>query len=199
MNIKNKIFLGIVTILITSCAAVPKQVVDAVQKQKTEIANIKLVYFKNLMNQLETIEKYEYMFIDLYEKQIIQKYTHAPNVTNNQFKNGAPTGDKNIDFINMAHLEEIQNTFNKLRNDVKKDIEKRKENINLLNKNFENIEQLNNAVDEYMQSLIHVKEAQDKLAQSIKSKLEKLIPIPINFENLPDQNTIEEVINNLKK
>ncbi len=99
----------------------------------------------------------------------------------------------------MSHLEEIQNTFTKLRNDVKRDIEKRKENINLLNKNFENIEQLNNAVDEYMQSLIHVKEAQDKLAQSIKSKLEKLIPIPINFENLPDQNTIEEIINNLKK
>lgn len=199
MNIKNKIFLGIVTILITSCASVPKQVVDAVQKQKTEIANIKLVYFKNLMNQLETIEKYEYMFIDLYEKQMIQKYTHAPNVANNQFKNGVPTGDKNIDFINMAHLEEIQNTFNKLRNDVKKDIEKRKEDINLLNKNFENIEQLNNAVDEYMQSLVNIKEAQDKLAQSIKSKLEKLIPIPINSENLPYQNTIEEVINNLKK
>ena len=50
-----------------------------------------------------------------------------------------------------------------------------------------------------MQSLVNIKEAQDKLAQSIKSKLEKLIPIPINSENLPYQNTIEEVINNLKK
>jgi len=203
MTVSKKIFLGFVITLFISCSSVPKQVVDAVQLQKTEIERVKKIYFDNINNQLDVIEKYRYAILNIYESQLIAKYSTTPTLIDENGKTkileGQPTGDVQIDHININHLNKINNFFKTEREAIKKDIQNRKDQINLINKNFENIEQLNNALNEYMKSLKRLTNSQDKLAQSIEKKLEKIVPIPISISNIPDPTTIEDIINLFKK
>jgi PBP1b-binding outer membrane lipoprotein LpoB len=63
--------LGIM--FISGCAAVPKQLVDAVQIQQQEIERVKSLYFVNLNNQLDAIQKYQLAILDIYEEQHLAK------------------------------------------------------------------------------------------------------------------------------
>jgi hypothetical protein len=194
----NKIVCGLAITLLFSCASVPKQVVDAVQLQKTEIARIKTIYFENMNNQLDAIEKYRYAILDIYEKQLMTKYSTSMIIETKDNKSNIteqkPTGNKNKDYVNIGILEDLQKFFKNERETVKNDIQNRREQINLINKNFENIEKLNNALDDYMQSIKRLSNSQDKLAQSIANKIQKIVPIPIGLTSLPDLKTIEDII-----
>jgi hypothetical protein len=202
MRIYKIIFLGISFCLLESCASVPMQVVDAVQLQKKEISRIKAIYFVNMNSQLDAIEKYRYVILDNYEHEVIAKLSTSVSleIKDNKPKSveSDPTGDKDIDHINIAQLEIIQTFFKNERENIKSDIQKRREQINLINKNFENIEQLNNALDDYMQSLKRLSNSEDKMAKSIKSKIEKIIPIPFSLDALPDPKTIGDIYNLFK-
>src|SRR5665648_1243376 len=67
----------LVLFLIAGCAAIPKQLVDAMEVQKQEIDKVKDVYFANLKNQIDAIEKYQLAILDIYENQCISKYSNA--------------------------------------------------------------------------------------------------------------------------
>ena len=69
--------------------------------------------------------------------------------------------------------------------------------INFNNQNFENIEQINIVVNNYLQSLSRLKNSQDKLAVAIKRKIDKVLPIPVSFDNIPDPSTIEDLVNSI--
>jgi chemotaxis protein histidine kinase CheA len=198
-----KTVLGISIGLLTSCTSVPKQVVDAVQLQQKEIERVKTIYFENMNNQLDAIEKYRYFILDTYENQLIAKKATTASIETKDNKPKSveiePTGDKGLDHINIAHLETIYNFFRKERENVRNDMQHRREQINLINRNFENIEQLNNALDDYMQSIKRLSNSQDKLAQSLQSTIQKITPIPFSLVSLPDPKTIEDIFNTLNK
>jgi hypothetical protein len=202
MTLLKKTVLGISIALITSCTAVPKQVVDAVQLQQKEIERVKTIYFENMNNQLDAIEKYRYFILDNYENQFIAKYSHsaATEIKDSKPKpiEVDPTGNKYLDHITLADLQTIQNFFKKERENIRNDIQQRRQQINLINRNFENIEQLNNALNDYMQSIKRLSNSQDKLAQSLQSTIQKIAPIPFSLTSLPDPKTIEDIINNFK-
>jgi chemotaxis protein histidine kinase CheA len=202
MTLLKKTVLGISIGLLTSCTSVPKQVVDAVQLQQKEIERVKTIYFENMNNQLDAIEKYRYFILDNYENQLIAKKATTTSIETKDNKPKSveiePTGDKGLDHINIAHLETIHNFFRKERENVRNDMQHRREQINLINRNFENIEQLNNALNDYMQSIKRLSNSQDKLAQSLQSTIQKIAPIPFSLTSLPDPKTIEDIINNFK-
>lgn len=56
----------------------------------------------------------------------------------------------------------------------------------------------NRVMNDYLQSLARLKNSQDKLSIAIKSHIEKLVPIPFSFEDIPDPKTIEDVVKTLK-
>ena len=181
----------------------PKQVVDAMGKQREEIKNVKRIYFENMYNQLSAIEKYELEILDIYEEQYKNSIRKAPGTKKDENGNivetlVAPTGDDEIDVINVALLDTVENFFNAERDSVRNDIQKRKEEIRKAEQNFENIELINSAVNEYLESLVRLKESRDKLAISIRNKLGTIISIPTSVSNIPDPSTIEDIIKNLK-
>lgn len=192
-------YLGI--LFISGCAAVPRQVVDAMVLQQQELERVKTIYFVNMNNQLDAIEKYRLAILDIYEEQEIAKYCKSldeetiDGVTH--LIETIPTGNKNADHINLAKLEDIQGFFKAEREKVIMDIKTRREQIHLANRNFENIEHIHLVMNDYMQSLTRLKNSQDKLAMAIKSNIEKLVPIPISFDDIPDPKTIEDIVKTL--
>lgn len=195
----NKITILLLTVLLAGCAAIPKQVVDAMAKQKEEIARVKQVCFDNMNSQLDAIEKYRLSILDIYEAQLKDRYRKSPGV--NKKTDGtitetlvAPTGDDDVDVINISHLKKIENFFDKQRDSVKVDILKRRNNIHKAEQNFENIEQLNAVVNDYLTSLVSLKESQDKLAKSIRNTLGNMVTIPIAIDRIPDPSTIENIL-----
>jgi len=193
----------LILLFLTACASVPKQVVDAMQKQKEEIERVKVIYFENMNNQLDAIEKYRLAILNIYEEQYINDIKKAPGLKKNS--DGTfmetlvePTGDNEVDVVNIKLLNQVQNFFSTERDSVRVDIKKRRDEIRLAEQNFENIEQVNLAVNEYLESLSRLKESRDKLAESIRTKLLKIGPIPFSFEQLPDPSTIEDLISTFK-
>lgn len=201
MKLYQIFFISLVMMLISGCASVPRQVVDAMTMQQQEIERVKKLYFNNLNNQLDAIEKYRIAIIDIYEEQyILQKSKALDMVTQGdktELMETEATGNKNVDHINIGKLEDIQSFFRGEREKVRIDIKNRREQINKANQNFENIEQINTVVNDYLQSLTRLKDSQDKLAKAIKSSIDKLIPIPITFNNFPDPSTIEDLVKSL--
>lgn len=193
-QVLNGIIFGI---LIAGCASVPQQVVDAIEVQQIEIDRVKEIYFTNLNNQLDAIEKYQLAILDIYEEQFIKINSKAlDEVTINgvtELKETNPTGDPNVDHINIGKLKDITAFFKAEREKVQNDINARREMVNKANQNFENIEQINLVVHDYFQSLSRLKKSQDKLAQAIKTKIEKLAPIPVAFLKFPAPLTFEEL------
>ena len=201
-HIKNCI-IGLGIVILSGCAAVPKQVVDAMDVQQKEIERVKEIYFNNLNNQLDAIEKYRIAIIDIYEEQYIAKYSQSlDEVTEGgktELQETEPTGDKNADHINLGKLEDLQTFFRGEREKVRADIKNRREQINKANQNFENIEEINAVVNDYLHSLSRLKQSRDKLAKAIKAHVEKLIPIPVSFDEIPDPSTLEDLVKSLNK
>ncbi|WP_035807245.1 hypothetical protein [Lunatimonas lonarensis] len=198
-----KISILILVIFIYGCAAVPKQVVDAMNAQKGEIERVKKIYFDNMNNQLDAIEKYRLAILDIYEEQYKEQIRKAPGTEVDENGNTvetlvAPTGDPEIDVLNVKLLNQIQTFFNTERDSVRLDIQNRRLEIRKAEANFENIELINSTVNEYLESLVRLKESRDKLAKSIRKKLENMTPIPISFSNIPDPETIKDIIRNFK-
>tara|TARA_X000000950_G_C13770240_1_gene600680 strand:+ start:121 stop:726 length:606 start_codon:yes stop_codon:yes gene_type:complete len=193
--------IGLGILIFTSCSVMPKQVLDAMEMQQKEIERVKEIYFDNLNNQLMAIEKYRLAIIDIYEEQTIAQYSKALDMVKNEnqemLQETQPTGDKNLDHINLGKLDDIQTFFRDKREMVRKDIQKRRKQIIKANQNFENIEQINIVVNNYLQSLSRLKNSQDKLAEAIKRKIDKVIPIPVSFDNIPDPSTIEDLVNSI--
>ena len=197
-----KMKLLFLVVVMTGCVAVPKQVIDAMEVQKVELENVRTVYFENMYNQLDAIEKYRMTLLDIYEEQYRSQYIKAPGTTtfNGEVVEALvePTGDKEIDVINIQLLETIETFFKNERALVREDIRKRREAIALAKDNFENIESVNASVKEYLESLLKVKESRDKLAKSIRSKLDIVSPIPISFDAIPAPTTPENISEKLK-
>lgn len=189
------VFLGIM--FISGCAAVPKQVVDAMEIQQEEIERVKTLYFVNLNNQLDAIQKYQLAILDIYEEQHLAKNCKSlGEVTEDGvtiISEIPPRGDKALDHINIQLMEDIQGFYKVEREKVITDISFRREQINLANRNFENISEINSLMNDYMQSLVRLKNSQDKMAMAIKTKLEKIIPIPFSLDVIPDPKTIEDL------
>lgn len=189
--------------LFTSCASVPKQLVDAMDKQEEEIARVKKIYFENMNNQLDAIEKYRLAILDIYEEQYKNEIRQAPGTK--KLKNGEtvedlvkPTGDDDIDVYNITKLKKIEEFFKKEREAVRSDIQTRRKEIKKAEANFENIALINSSVNEYLGSLVALKESRDKLAQSIRNKLGLISPIPVSFGDFPDPTLIEQLIKTQK-
>lgn len=187
-------YLGI--LIISGCAAVPKQVVDAMEIQQQEIERVKTLYFENLNDQLDAIEKYRLAILDIYEEQHINKYCKAlGEVTRDgvtTIGEVAATGDKDLDHINIQLLEDIQGFYKGERAKVALDIKNRRAQIHLANRNYENIELINAALNDYLQSLKRLKNSRDKMAMAIRSHLLKIVPIPFSWDHIPDPQTIED-------
>ncbi len=186
------------TLFISGCAAVPRQVVDALEMQQRELERVKAICFVNMNNQLDAIEKYRLAILDIYEEHQIAKHCKALNQVSIdgvfQIVEIDPTGDIDLDHINVAKLGDIQNFFKAERAKVVMDINSRRKQILLANQNFENIENINLVMNDYMQSLTRLKNSQDKLAVAIKNQMTKLVPIPFSLDNIPDPQTIEEIV-----
>lgn len=198
-----KFHIVLISLLLIGCAAVPKQVVDAMEKQKEEIERVKKIYFENMNNQLDAIEKYRLAILDIYEEQKRNEIRKAPGTKKDEDGNIVetlvpPTGDSEIDVVNVELLETIETFFRAERDSVRLDIQKRREEIRMAEQNFENIEQINLTVNEYLESLVRLKESRDELAKSIRDKIEKIAPKPVSFNDIPDPSTIEDLIKNLK-
>lgn len=197
-----QLFIALITVLLsTGCASVPTQVVEAIEVQQKEIENVKEIYFTNLHNQLDAIEKYRLTILDIYEKQFIAENSKALDQVNVNgepvIQEVGPTGNPNVDHINIGKLNDIQSFFESQRKNVREDIKNRRELINKANMNFENIEQINSVVNDYFQSLKRLKRSRDKLAQAIKEDLKGIVQIPVSFPDFPNSLTFEELLQNL--
>lgn len=189
-------------VILSGCVAIPKQVLDAMEVQKEELQNVRHVYFENMNNQLDAIEKYRLTLLDIYEEQYRNQYLKAPGTTsyNGQTVEALvePTGDPEVDVINVQLLKTIETFFKKERAQVRQDIQKRRKEIHKATDNFENIEAVNASVKEYLESLVKVKESRDKLARSIRNKLEIISPLPVSFDPIPAPTTPENITKKLK-
>lgn len=182
--------------VLSNCIAVPKQLLDASEKQQKELEDIKKLYFTNMHNQLMSIEKYQLAILDIYENQYILEYSQSVSIKNDgviiQESYNSPIGDPDIDFIVLSTYQKIRTFFDQKRDSVRYDIRNRKIEIEKAKENFENIEALNSAINSYLKSVVNMKESRDKLARQIRDNIMSVSRIPVNFNNFPEPKILVE-------
>ena len=186
--------LSLAALFLTACATVPTQLKTAIDVQEREIANVKEMYRVNVSNLLDSIEKYQIAFIDLHEARFIAKESKALDEVAGVVKEVDPTGDPDIDYVKLSMLKDIQDFFDAKRNEVRQDIRQRRAEFNKIEANFENIEAINRAVADYIDSLARLSNARTAAAQGLFNKIDGLSPIPISLDDLPDPSSIENVL-----
>lgn len=185
-------FLLLVAYL-SACAAVPTQLKDAMVIQKAEIKNVKEVYAINVTNLLDSIEKYRLAILDIHEANRIAKFSKTLDEVNGTITEVSPTGDANVDHIRLSTLQKINTFFDDQREKVREDIRLRRVQYASINQNFENIEAVNEAVNNYIESLVRLKNGRDAAAKGLLKRVTGLTSLPISFKDLPDPSTIEDL------
>ena len=188
-----------ILLLFMGCAEVPVQLRDAMDIQKTEIERVKRLYMENVKNLLNSIEKYRIAILNIYEDQLRTEHSKAFDIESKpdgttELKEVDPVGDPDVDFLHISTLRKIEKFFDKKREEVRRDISDRRKKYKSLLQNYENIEKINVAVREYIDSLTRLKNAQDKFAKNLVKKVKELSPIPIPDDLLPDPTEFREVL-----
>ena len=188
-----------ILLLFMGCAEVPVQLRDAMDIQKTEIERVKRLYMENVKNLLNSIDKYRIAILNIYEDQLRTEHSKAFDIESKpdgttELKEVDPVGDPDVDFLHISTLRKIEEFFDKKREEVRRDISDRRKKYKSLLQNYENIEKINAAVREYIDSLTRLKNAQDKFAKNLLKKVKELSPIPIPDDLLPDPTEFREVL-----
>ena len=185
------------------CAAVPKQIVDAMKKQDEEIQRVKRIYFENMNNQLDALEKYRLGILEICEEQYKNKIRKAPGTKVDNEGNVSetlisPTGDPEVDVFNVKLLEKVETFFKAERDSVRIDMQNRRDEVIKAEANFENIELINTIVNDYLESLAHLRESRNRFTRSIRDKLREITPIPVNLNRIPDPYAVKDLLNKFK-
>lgn len=187
MKINGKLGLFVASIALTSCVTtrMPQQLSSGITKQKEEISKIKELYFDNLNSQLDAIEAYQLLLIDTYEEKYRMRLSNSLKRShdNSSMMSRGSSGNKNTDFINLTTLEMLDVFFDEKKDSVRSQMAAKREQIRVAHKNFETIEAINTALNDYVKSKEQFT-GTDAYTQALDAQLKKLVSTPVVLDKV---------------
>ena len=164
---------------LTACnERVPVEVQQAMKKQADELKQIRANYKSAVDVLFAQIRILQLAILDEKEKQMRLKYTIGPKVIDGKVvyydANGdpfPPTGNASLDVIPVNLDKQITDAFEQMRKDSAAKLEQAKQEFLKLDHNIEIAQQINDAVSDYVASLVNARNAQRELGSTLLSRL----------------------------
>jgi hypothetical protein len=187
MRIQNWVLVLLSPLILEGCAKVPTEVKTAMEKQAEELKQIKAAYKDSvdaLFAQVRTLQLY---ILNEKEKEFQQRYARGPKVvtledkktqvvvyTDSDGKPLPPSGNVNTDLIALSTNRLISDWFAKKRADTEQQLLVAKEEFMKLQGHIEIAQQINQAVSEYVDSLVNLSKQQKELGSNLTKRLSVL-------------------------
>lgn len=167
-------------ITLTGCPA-PVGVQTALEKQAEEITIVKNSYKDIIVKLLDTIEKLQLEILNNVELEIRSENYFKKEIGTDPTENTDP----NLLIIPVLVDKELDEYFNEKRQQVRTNIAAAKADYLKLTESIENIEKINKAAKEYINSLVNLRRETKAMARTIVAKVSTVVPgNPIDLSRL---------------
>jgi len=173
--------------LAAGCARVPVEVRTAMEKQAAELELIRSKHRESIDVLFAQIRRLQLHILDELEKVYLEKYAAGPRAVTLQDNTRAvvytdakgsdlpPSYNPRRDMIGVSISRTITSWFSQKREESEKELHETKAEFLKLQGHIEITQQINQAVTEYVDSLVNLRRKQKELAGVL---LKKLPPIP---------------------
>jgi len=185
---RRRLLLPVVLLgLAAGCARVPVEVRTAMEKQAAELELIRAKHRESIDVLFAQIRKLQLHILDELEKVYLEKYAAGPRAvtlqdntravvyTDAQGRRLPPSYDPDLDKIAVSTGRIITGWFSQKREESEKELHQTKAAFLELQEHIEVAQQINQAVTEYVDSLVNLRRKQKELAGVL---LKRLPPIP---------------------
>lgn len=163
-------FIVYVMFFLTACPA-PVAVQTALRKQAEEIEIVKNSYQKNIMNLLDTIENLQIELLNKIEIETKSKKYFEKEIG----KPVTSSTNPNLLIISVQVEKTLNTYFNQKRQEVRNKIAVAKSEYLKLTISIDNIDKINKATIEYIDSLVRLRQQTSAMATAISSKVSTLV------------------------
>ena len=168
------------------CAHVPTEVRTAMEKQAAELKLIRQAHQDSVEALFQQIETLQHFILDDLERLYQEKYARGPKAvtledktravvfTDDKGKGFPPSFNPDRDVIAVSTSRMISDWFGKKREDSDQKLDAAKAEFLKLQGHVQIAQQINEAVAEYVDSLVNLKRKQNELGQTLTQKVGKI-------------------------
>jgi hypothetical protein len=184
---RRRLLLPVVLLgLAAGCARVPVEVRTAMEKQAAELELIRAKHRESIDVLFAQIRRLQLHILDELEKVYLEKYAAGPRVvklqdntdavvyTDSQGRRLPPSYNPDVDKIAVSTGRIITTWFSQKREESEKELHETKAEFLKLQGHIEITQQINQAVTDYVDSLVNLRRKQKELGTALLKKLPQI-------------------------
>lgn len=170
-------------------------------KQRKEIANVKKAYWQAVDELVALVEKHHLEILSLHETALLAKHSKAldgvdgcPAGVDQCYRLAKATGDPQVDHVQLSMQAKVRAYFIERRAQARQRMAALRVEYAAIDENFGNIEAINRAVGDYIDSLARLRNGRAAVSAMLWKKISGLESSPVEARDLPDPATLEDVL-----
>lgn len=165
---------GALASVLMGCFKAPLELKTALQRQATDLQQINTAYAQNIDALLTALEALQVETLKQAEDQLRSKYLYEGKVGN-----VATSGsDPELLIIRISVDKKISTFFSQKREQVHKNFSDKRKEFMKLQQSIDNATAVNQAMADYVDSLIRLRKAQDAFGKTLLTRLSSIAPVP---------------------
>lgn len=159
---------------LAGCYKAPLELKTALEKQANELAQISSAYNENIDHLLTALETLQLDYLKQAEEQLRTKYSYEGKIG----EKAGPGSDPDLLIIRLVSDKKISDYFSQKREQVHKNFADKRKEFMKLQQNIDNASAVNQAMSDYVDSLIRLRKAQDTFGKTLLTRISQVAPVP---------------------
>lgn len=179
----SRICVFALTVGLAGCFKAPLELKTALQRQATDLQQINTAYSQNIDGLLTALEALQLDYLEQAEDQLRSKYLYEGKIG----ERATAGSDPDLLIIRVATEKKITDYFSQKRQQVHKNFADKRKEFMKLQQSIDNATSVNQAMSEYVDSLIRLRKAQDTFGKTLLTRISAVAPVPAISSAVIDQ------------
>jgi len=169
--------------IFTGCFKAPLELKTALQRQATELQQINSAYSQNIDGLLTALETLQMDYLKQAEDQLRSKYLYEGKIG----EKATSGSDPDLLVIRLTTEKKITGYFSQKREQVDKSFADKRKEFMKLQQSIDNAIAVNQAMSDYVDSLIRLRKAQDTFGKTLLTRISSIVPVPAISSTVIDE------------
>jgi len=165
------------------CFKAPLELKTALQKQAADLQQINTAYSQNIDGLLTALETIQMDYLKQAEDQIRSKYLYEGKIG----EKATSTSDPDLLIIRVTAEKKITGFFSQKREQVHVNFADKRKEFMKLQQSIDNAIVVNQAMSDYVDSLIRLRKAQDTFGKTLLTRVSSVVPVPAISSKVIDE------------
>ncbi len=162
------------TISLVSCFKAPLELKTALEKQAAELQQINTAYSQNIDVLLTALEALQIDYLRQAEDQLRSKYLYEGKIG----ERAVAASDPDLLIIRVTTEKKITSYFSRKQEQVHANFANKRKEFMKLQQSIDNATAVNQAMADYVDSLIRLRKAQDTFGKTLLTRITAVAPVP---------------------